>query len=119
MASSSAITYPEQVCYERIIPQESHYYQTRKTPGDTGQRIDHLVVTCIVCMKVTKPRVLSRLCSGDPLCPLPLDAVSFTSKLWRKLDLKVSPLFPLLFEVNETDHCVKPKVIPFKLQHSP
>ena len=28
---------------------------------------------------------------GDPICPLPLDAVSFTSKLWRKLDLKARP----------------------------
>ena len=29
-------------------------------------------------------------CIGDPVCPLPLDAVSFTTKLWRKLDLKVN-----------------------------
>jgi hypothetical protein len=64
--SCSPITSPGQVCYERIIPQEAHYYKTRKTPTDTG----------------------------DPVCPLPLDAVSFTSKLWRKLDLKVYFLRP-------------------------
>ena len=36
-SETSAIASPAQVCYERIIPQESHFYQTRKTPSDTGQ----------------------------------------------------------------------------------
>ena len=39
--------------------------------------------------RLTSVCVCVCVCTGDPVCPLPLDSVSFTSKLWRKLDLKV------------------------------
>ena len=34
--SESAIVCPEQVCYERILPQEAHFYRPQKAPVDTG-----------------------------------------------------------------------------------
>jgi hypothetical protein len=52
---------PGQVCYERVLPSEAHYYKTPPPPK----------------------------CTDDPLCPLPLDAVGYLSKLWRKNDLNV------------------------------
>lgn len=61
-----AVCHPGQVCYERVLPSEAHYYKTPPPP---------------------KP-------VDDPLCPLPLDAVGYVSKLWRKKDLKVYFLQP-------------------------
>ena len=35
--ATSPISCPEQVCYERILPQESHFYKPHKTHSDTGK----------------------------------------------------------------------------------
>ena len=47
-------------------------------------------------------------CSDDPLCPLPLDAVGYVSKLWRKKDLKVSEFF-----YSSTTLTLSPQYHPF------
>jgi len=60
-APDNYISNPGQVCYERVLPSEAHYYKPPPPPQ----------------------------CTDDPLCPLPLDAVGYLSKLWRKNDLKV------------------------------
>ncbi|XP_064399570.1 zinc metalloproteinase nas-14-like [Halichondria panicea] len=64
--SSSAISHPGQVCYERVLPSESHFYKPPPPPVRTD----------------------------DDVCPLPLDAVGFINKLWKKNDLKVYFLTP-------------------------
>ena len=61
-AASIPITDPGQVCYERILPSEQHFFERPRT-------------------ELPVP--------SDPELAIPLDAVGVINKIWRKKDLNV------------------------------
>ena len=62
-----------------VVALESHYHSCRTLRPDWYRTLES--------DQVDSPPQTH--CSDDPLCPLPLDAVGYISKLWRKNDLNV------------------------------
>lgn len=75
--ATSPISCSEQVCYERILPQESHFYKPHKTPSDTGKHREmsracrrgavgnnNRACDNYVCIRLATPRiVLTKECT--------------------------------------------------------
>jgi len=95
-AKSSPVSCPGQVCYERVLPSEAHYYQPPPPPACTGTAFikNTTQISLEYYIYRSSPYSCILVVPDDPLCPLPLDAVGYISKLWKKNNLKVLFLIP-------------------------